>query len=78
MKMTFTTLSGGKVQIDFTVKGYSYKRKKESARNLAIELQRILSDCALSYSQLSTIGGIMKKIGERFGLLTEFRENGIC
>lgn len=78
MKLTFKTLDGKTVQIDFKVAGYSYRRKKESARNLAIELQMILSDCALSYSQLATIGGIMERIGEKFGLLTEFRENGIC
>ena len=31
-----------------------------------------------SLNKFNTIGGIMERIGEKFGLLTEFRENGIC
>ena len=78
MKLTFTTLDGKKIPFDFTVSGYSYRRKKAAAREMAVNLQDVLSECALSYTQLAVIGDIMENIGSKFGLLTEFRANGIC
>lgn len=78
MKITLTDKTGKKIVIDTTLPGYSYKRKKEAARQLAIDTQAAIADCSLYGSQLATLADIFETIGERFGLLTEFRENGIC
>ena len=78
MNITLIDKAGKKIVIDTTLPGYSYKRKKEAARQLAIDTQAAIADCALCGSQLSTLADIFETIGERFGLLAEFRENGIC
>lgn len=78
MKLTFTTIDGRKAQINFKVSGYSYSRKKEAARELAVNVQNVLAECVLYQSQAATIEHIMENIGRKFGLLSEFRENGIC
>jgi hypothetical protein len=54
-----------------------YQQQKETARQKAIEWQLNESDYNYSYEGLSTIGEYFYKLGRRFGLLKEFRENGI-
>ena len=75
MKLTFKTLDGNRVEIDFTLSGYSYPRKKRKARQIAENVLQIRD--RLSGTQKTVIKGIMSDIGKKCGLLREFRENGI-
>ena len=54
-----------------------YNRMKAAARSAAIEWQAASNDAAVSYSELAEIGERFYKLGKRYGLLMEFRENGI-
>ena len=55
----------------------TYAFKKEEARNEAIELQYALSNEARSWEEIMSITDKQLKIGKRYGLLREFRENGV-
>ena len=59
------------------MKRKSYNLLKEAARNAAIEWQLTSSDEPMSYSELAEIGERFYTLGKRYGLLKEFRENGI-
>lgn len=50
---------------------------KEKVRQMAIDWQLNDANNAASYMELAEIGNLFYKLGKRFGLLTEFRENGI-
>ena len=65
------------VIIPFTVHGSNYRERRENVRNTAIEFSHA-EDGGLSYGELAAIGGWFEKIGKRYGLLKEFRENAIC
>lgn len=54
-----------------------YNRLKEAARKAAIEWQLTSSDEPISYSEIAEVGERFYAIGKRYGLLKEFRENGI-
>ena len=54
-----------------------YNRMKAAARSAAIEWKAASNDAAVSYSELAEIGGRFYTLGKRYGLLMEFRENGI-
>ena len=53
-------------------------KTKEKARDQAIETQTIISDNNFSYYELMVISEHIEKTGKKFGLLDEFKENGIC
>lgn len=55
----------------------TYAARKESARNKIIALQNLLSVLALSWGELADIQNDIEKLGRRYGLLTELREEGI-
>jgi hypothetical protein len=50
----------------------------EQARDQAIETQTLISNNNFSYYELMFISEHFKKTGKKFGLLDEFKENGIC
>lgn len=50
---------------------------KERVRQMAIDWQLNDANNNASYMELAEIGNLFYKLGKRFGLLTEFRENGI-
>lgn len=55
-----------------------YQRKKKEARALAISWQHDQADSDdLSYAELADIGDMFREIAEKYGLIREFRENGI-
>ncbi len=55
-----------------------YKQRKERARETAIEWQHDFDNHSYSWGELAAFGTYFERIGRRYGLLTEFRENGIC
>lgn len=55
----------------------NYQRAKENAREKAIDWQLESSEKDYSYGDLANFGVYFYKLGRRYGLLREFRENGI-
>ena len=55
----------------------NYQDMKAKARQKAIDWQADTANKNLSYSELAEAGELFRKLGKRYGLLTEFRENGI-
>lgn len=54
-----------------------YQIKKEEARQEAIDWQHSFGDVLYSYEEIRIQLNKFYKLGKRYGLLTEFRENGI-
>ena len=55
----------------------TYAERKANARQIAIDWQNEASEQDLSYGELAEAGNNFHKLGKRYGLLNEFRENGI-
>lgn len=55
----------------------NYQTKKEKIRQEAIDWQIKASEENLSYNELHIIAFHFWKLARRFGLLREFKENGI-
>lgn len=56
----------------------TYARNKVVARQEAIDWQKDVANHDYSYGELVKFGEHFEKLGRRYGLLKEFRENGIC
>ena len=56
----------------------TYASKKAVARQEAIDWQNDLFRDNRSYKELAEAAEHFEKLGRRYGLLKEFRENGIC
>ncbi len=54
-----------------------YEKKKEMARQEAIDWQNDFCNHNYSYEELAEFGEHFEKLGKRYGLLKEFRENGV-
>ena len=54
-----------------------YSRLKEAARNAAIEWQLTFGDNPISWNELAEVIERFYTLGKRYGLLKEFRDNGI-
>ena len=79
-KDTFNPESSALVLLPFEISGKSYAERKEAARNLAIDFQAANdgdADINLSYHELSLVGNYFLRVGRKYGLLREFRENCI-
>lgn len=50
---------------------------KSEARAYAVEMQHHMSKKSMSYGELAMHQAQLYKIGKRFGLIKEFRENGL-
>lgn len=57
--------------------GSTYAERRTAAREMAQEWQGIAAETALSYGELGIIAAFFETVARRFGLLREFRENGI-
>lgn len=55
----------------------NYYKQKEKVRNEAIDWQSGFGNHNYSYGELAILRSYFEKMGRRYGLLTEFRENGI-
>jgi hypothetical protein len=56
----------------------AYQRGKARARQAAIEFSHDVSEMNLSWWECAEVSEKFEKLGRRYGLLREFRENGIC
>ena len=59
------------------VRGDTYADKKNVVEECAIWYSYMM-DIPMSWSEVAEIGAWFEKYGRRYGLLEEFRENGIC
>lgn len=74
---TFNPLCEEITVIPFETHGKSYADRRESVWNTAVEW----SNCEawpLSWGEVQTVADWFYRMGKRYGLLTEFRENGLC
>lgn len=55
----------------------TYKELKEEARQMAIDWQYNYNDNNYSYYELAWWAAYFEKLGGRYGLLKEFKENSI-
>lgn len=55
----------------------TYQEQKEQARQKAIDFQLSFNSNNYSYYDIYTHGAYFEKLAHRFGLVKEFRENGI-
>ena len=55
-----------------------YQQRKASVYQEAVEYQIWASSQSLSYGELAFYNDYFHKLGKRYGLLREFRENCIC
>ena len=56
----------------------TYANNKAVARQEAIDWQNDVANHNYSYGELAEAAEHFEKLGRRYGLLKEFRENGIC
>lgn len=73
---TFSPDSRPDYVTDFRNSGADYQSRKEAARTLAIEFQSN-DRGGLTWSEYNLICNLFEKLGKRYGLLTEYRENGL-
>ena len=55
-----------------------YEAKKDEIRQQAIDYQYMFSLISMTYGDLAEVGDYFTRYGKKYGLLKEFRENGIC
>ena len=55
----------------------TYQKAKERARNKAIEWQMDFCNHNYSYGELSYFQDYFSRLAKRYGLINEFKENGI-
>ena len=77
-KDTFSPKTKIQTMILFKVGGKTYTEKKENLRDLAIKFSNNVGKTCLSYGELAEINYFFEKNGKRYGLLKEFKENGVC
>lgn len=65
--------------VEFRTHGKTYADRKESTRETAIMFQSIDSDMSggLSWGELADVSAWFETMAKRYGLVEEFRENGI-
>lgn len=56
----------------------NYRQDKANIQSIAMEYSHLVSDAILYWSDCAAIGDWFEKMGRRYGLLREFRENAIC
>lgn len=55
----------------------TYKTRKAAARDTAIMAQQKAAEQAQSWEEVAEIADRLERLARRFGLLREFRENGL-
>ena len=55
----------------------TYKEQKQKARELAVQWQYDFANNNYNWEEISEFTDFFTKLGKRYGLLKEFRENGV-
>ena len=55
----------------------TYKTRKAAARDAAIMAQQKAAEQSPSYGEIAETADRLERLARRFGLLREFRENGL-
>ena len=63
--------------LDFKIVGNDYQERKNSLEDLALDWQTNFATLPWSYSELAEIENWFYKNAKRYGLLEEFKVNGI-
>ena len=63
--------------IPLETKGKTYKERRAYVKNQAVEYSNNIFP-GLAWFDIAEISAYFEKAGRRYGLLKEFRENGIC
>lgn len=69
-------LRGSKMK-NYPMTSLSKIKTKEEARTMAIDYQNWASEQSMSYGELVEYQNYFEKLGKKFGLKEEFKENGI-
>lgn len=64
--------------LDFKISGKNYQERKASLQDLAIDYSNNFASLSWSYNELMEICNWFYEKGKKYGLLREFKENGIC
>ena len=56
----------------------NYQKRKEAVREAAVNWQASFQSTVRSWGEVAEWQAKIEKFGRRYGLLTEFKENGIC
>lgn len=66
--------------IDFHVHGDNYKERKADVEDKAMKYLDLFEtyDVSVSWQEISIFNAYFAKQAKRYGLVTDFRENGIC
>jgi hypothetical protein len=73
---TFSPATKIKNMILFKISGKTYAEKQENLRQLAIDFQ-LSNATGLSWGEYAEIENFFEKNAKKYGLLKEFKENGI-
>ncbi len=63
--------------VEITISGNNYKQKQDSLREQARNIQLLLSQSTQSYKTLVEVQNWITSRATTYGLIKEFRENGI-
>lgn len=63
--------------LDFKISGKTYQERKASLEDLAKDWQLHFSDFGWSWGEIAEITNYFYDMAKRFGLVKEFKENGI-
>jgi len=75
---TFSPACDVKKIIDFHVSGKTYVERKASLESIAHDVSEWFDSMYVSWLELCNISEWFETMGKRYGMLTEFRENGFC
>ena len=59
-------------------KGKTYEERKDSIRNQAILYSYYSANVIMDWSDCANLSDYFTRYGNRYGLMEEFHENGIC
>lgn len=74
---TFSPYTENMQILKLEIKGNNYQERKANAQELAKDWQYNFAAFPWSYGELAEIESFFYKVGERYGLIKEFRENAI-
>jgi len=65
--------------VEFQTRGKTYAERKQSVIDTAIKFYNLDAEMSggLSWGELATVDAWFSKMARRYGLINEFRENGI-